>query len=126
MSHHRARQLRKLSTDAERRLWSALRSRRLDGYRFRRQHQIGPYYADFVCCGVKLVVEADGSQHTDEEQFWYDYRRTKYLETCGYRVLRFHNAVILCAPYGVLREIADALQDLKHIKCHGGETNQDG
>ena len=101
----RARQLRKNMTDAERRLWSGLRDRRLDGLKFRRQVALGPYYADFMCFSHLLIVELDGSQHQEEEQFWYDYRRTKYLERLGYRVMRFQNVDVLRYPVQVLEQI---------------------
>ena len=87
-----------------------MRARMLEGYRFRRQHQIGPYYADFVCTQSKLIIEADGTQHHDEEQYWYDYKRTKYLEAQGYRVLRFHNLTILRSIGVVQGIIVEALK----------------
>jgi very-short-patch-repair endonuclease len=107
MTHERARELRKYSTEAERRLWSGLRSRRLQGLRFRRQHPIGPYYADFVCSELKIIVEADGSHHHGEEQAWYDCRRTKFFEAQGFVLLRFENASILNHASACLAQIAD-------------------
>jgi very-short-patch-repair endonuclease len=107
MTHERARELRKYSTEAERRLWSALRSRRLLGLRFRRQHQIGPYYADFACSELKIIVEADGSHHHGEEESWYDYRRTKFLEAQGYVLLRFNNASVINHASACLAQIED-------------------
>jgi very-short-patch-repair endonuclease len=95
MSHWRARSLRKHGTPAERRLWSALRDRRLLGLRFRRQHPVGPYYADFACCELKIIVEADGAHHHEARQKSYDQRRTRYLEAQGYVVIRFNNASIM-------------------------------
>jgi very-short-patch-repair endonuclease len=62
-STKRARALRSNLTDAERKLWSALRRRALDGHRFRRQHPLGPYIVDFVCLEQRLIVEVDGGQH---------------------------------------------------------------
>jgi very-short-patch-repair endonuclease len=70
-----ARHLRRDATDAERRLWSALRDRRLSGYRFRRQCPIGPFIIDFACTRHYLIVEADGGQHADSEA---DSRRTAW------------------------------------------------
>ena len=107
MSHQRARELRKYSTEAERRLWSALRSRRLLGLRFRRQHQIGPYYADFACSELKIIVEADGSHHHGEEEAWYDYRRTKFLEAQGSVLLRFNNASVINHASACIAQIED-------------------
>ncbi|HEV2335525.1 MAG TPA: DUF559 domain-containing protein [Stellaceae bacterium] len=98
----RARVLRRDATDAERRLWSALRDRRLRGYRFRRQHPIGAYIADFACTQRRLIVEADGGQHADNNA---DAHRTAWLETQGWRVLRFWNNDILGNTEGVILTI---------------------
>ena len=92
----RARSLRRDSTDAEKRLWSALRDRRLEGIRFRRQIVIGRYIADFCSANPKLIIELDGTQH--EEQRIYDEARTRYLESLGYSVLRFWNGDVLISP----------------------------
>jgi very-short-patch-repair endonuclease len=104
----RARKLRRNMTDAERRLWSGLRDRRLGGLKFRRQQQLGPYYVDFFCHEAALVVEADGGQHHEEVQVWYDYHRTKWLESSGYRVVRFANGDILKRPAQVFEAISAA------------------
>ena len=90
---HRAKSLRHNDTDAEARLWNALRSGRLDGMTWKRQVPFGPYILDFLCRDVRLVVEVDGSQHA--EQIVYDTRRTVYLERAGLRVLRFWNSDVL-------------------------------
>jgi very-short-patch-repair endonuclease len=95
LAQTRARELRRNMTDAERRLWSALRAGRLQGLRFRRQQPIGNYIADFYCAKARLVVEIDGSQHSDEETLLHDYHRTKWLESKGYRVIRFTNHDVL-------------------------------
>ena len=111
MHNDRARKLRRRMTEAERRLWSGLRDRRLEGPKFRRQQQIGPYYADFFCHEASLVVEADGSQHYDEDELWYDYHRTKWLESAGYAVVRFSNREVLKHPAEVFSAIAIAAKD---------------
>src|ERR1700681_2117721 len=102
MPNERARQLRRDATDAERRLWSALRDRRLSDYRFRRQYPIGRFIVDFACTGHRLIVEADGGQHADNEA---DRRRTAWLENEGWRVLRFWNNDILANAEGVVQTI---------------------
>ncbi len=106
MAERKARQLRIDMTDAERRLWSALRGRRLKGYKFRPQHPLGPFIVDFACLEHRLVVEADGGQHADSDD---DRRRTAWLERRGWRVVRFWNNDILANPEGVqdvvLREL---------------------
>jgi very-short-patch-repair endonuclease len=91
----RARELRQVSTNAERTLWSALRDRRLGGHKFRRQHPIGPYFADFACVAAKLVVELDGGQHFEPDAADTDARRTAVLRANGWHVLRFDNRQML-------------------------------
>jgi very-short-patch-repair endonuclease len=103
----RARALRKEPTPAEIRLWSRLRRNQLNDTAFRRQHAIGPYIADFCALKARLVVEVDGSQHLEAAE--YDARRTEYLQSRGYRVLRFWNSDVMNDLDAVLREIAAAL-----------------
>jgi primosomal protein N' (replication factor Y) len=95
-----------MMTDAERRLWSMLRGNRLAGYKFRRQHPIGPFIVDFACIEQQLVIEADGGQHADNEA---DQRRTEWLEGHGWRVMRFWNNDVLANPAGVAETILQAL-----------------
>ena len=102
----RAKGLRHEITDAEKKLWRLLRSRQLNGAKFRRQQPIGPFIADFVCHEGRLVVEADGGQHAESAS---DKRRTEFLNSAGYRVLRLRNRDILSNPEGVFLTIADAL-----------------
>ncbi len=102
MPNQRARRLRRDATDAERRLWSALRDRRLRGYRFRRQHPIGPFVVDFACTKQHLIVEADGGQHAELET---DERRNAWLKKEGWRLLRFWNHDILANTNGVIERI---------------------
>jgi very-short-patch-repair endonuclease len=103
----RARELRRFGTEAEKRLWSYLRGRRLDGRKFRRQVWIGNYVADFFCAEARLIIEADGGQHG--EQLDYDARRTAFLEREGFRVIRFWNNDVLENPDGVVTLIREAL-----------------
>ncbi len=86
-----ARRLRKTMTEAEVLLWTFLRKRGLDGFRFRRQHPIEPYIADFACIEGKLVVEVDGATHWTPNELEHDQRRTAFLESKGWRVLRVTN-----------------------------------
>src|ERR1044071_6351960 len=97
-----ARRLRHNTTDAERKLWRALRTFELKGTHFRRQVPIGNYVADFACMAARLVIEIDGSQHGEEENKIDDDARTRWLEGEGYRVLRFWNNDIVQNPQGVL------------------------
>ena len=84
----RCRRLRRDATDAERRLWQMLRAGRLQGFKFRRQHEMGPYVLDFVCVQRRLVVEADGGQHFDPEGQQHDRRRDAWLRSRGPRMDR--------------------------------------
>jgi very-short-patch-repair endonuclease len=86
---HRAGELRKQQTEIEAKLWARLRAHRMGGVQFRRQHAIGKYIVDFCAPRRKLIIELDGSQHLN--QIEYDQQRTLYLESLGYRVLRFWN-----------------------------------
>ena len=108
MPNPRARELRVNSTDAERRLWSLLRDRRLDGYKFRRQYPVGSYIADFACLEHMLIVEADGGQHADNQN---DQRRTNWLQSQGWRVIRFWNDEILRNPQGIAAAILQSLAE---------------
>jgi very-short-patch-repair endonuclease len=90
---YRAGELRQNQTEAEAKLWSRLRTHRMAGVQFRRQHAIGNYIVDFCSPRRKLVIELDGSQHLDQTE--YDSERTKYLEAKGYRVLRFGNNQVM-------------------------------
>jgi very-short-patch-repair endonuclease len=85
-----ARNLRRDATRAERRLWSFLRQRPA-GLKFRRQHPVGPYVADFACPLARLIVEVDGPSHTEADAIRHDAKRTAFLEARGWRVVRFWN-----------------------------------
>ncbi len=104
-----ARALRRQATDAERVLWKHLRGRRLDGHKFRRQVVIEPYIVDFVCLEAKLIIEADGGQHT--AQVVDDRSRTEFLESLGYNVMRFWNHEILGNVNEVLEQIQRSLSE---------------
>ena len=105
-----AKQLRKDMTDAEKKLWHALRDRRFENFKFRRQVPIGKYIADFICQDCKLIVEVDGSQHEDSE---HDKERDAWLTSIGY-VLRFWNIDTFKALDGTLLAILDALNETPH------------
>ncbi|MFD2274099.1 endonuclease domain-containing protein [Undibacterium arcticum] len=106
-----ARSLRSDMTDVERMLWRALRGKQLEHSRFRRQHPIGPYIADFACLDKKLVIELDGGQHQD--RIAYDARRTAFfLQLQGWQVVRFWNNDVLNNLDGVLATVVDALNGI--------------
>jgi len=102
-----AKENRRHSTPAERKLWSLLRNKQM-GVSFRRQHQIGSYIADFVCLEKKIVIECDGGQHNEHKE--EDKIRTAFLEQQGYKVLRFWNDEILYHTDGVYIIIQRALE----------------
>jgi adenine-specific DNA-methyltransferase len=105
----RARSLRETSTDAEALLWFHLRDRRLANHKFRRQRPIGSYFADFACVEARLVVELDGGQHAQAAA--YDEDRTRFMQSQGYRVLRFWNDEVLTRTKAVRERILQALQE---------------
>ncbi len=95
-------------TDAERRLWARLRRDQIDGHHFKRQVPIGRYVVDFACVARRLVIEVDGGQHADRQQF--DASRTAVIEKFGYRVVRFWNNDVLANTDGVIEVIRNVLR----------------
>jgi very-short-patch-repair endonuclease len=108
MSIARARSLRKNASESEKRVWKALRLLRHEGLHFRRQPPIGPNYPDFACHRAKLIIELDGDSHTTQKQIAYDAERTRFLESIGYRVVRFWNV----DAFGSADEIAQYILSL--------------
>ncbi len=107
--NERTQKLRKQLTDAERHLWGRIRRHQLNGYRFRRQAPIGRYIVDFVCLSERLIIEVDGGQHSDRRDV--DARRTEWLESQNFRVLRFWNNEVFENIEGVIETIASALEE---------------
>ena len=103
-----ARSLRRKQSRAERELWKALRDRAL-GAKFRRQHPVPPYTADFACVEAKLIVEIDGLSHDVEAQIEHDETRTRVLHEAGWRVLRVRDTDVLSDLPAVLARINQAL-----------------
>ena len=100
----RAKELRANQNSAEARVWSMLRAGRLAGLKFRRQHVLGRYIADFVCIPARLVVEIDGDTHDEAAQLT-DAKRTEEIEQAGYRVIRFWNNYVLNDKDGGVVEV---------------------
>jgi very-short-patch-repair endonuclease len=90
-----AQELRANATDAEEKLWLAVRNNQIEGYKFRRQHPLSIYIADFYCHALKLVIEIDGGYHLTEEQQLLDKKRTSDIEFQGVKVIRFTNEEIM-------------------------------
>ena len=105
----RARQLRQNSTDAEKHVWYLLRGKRLNGYKFKRQVPVGQYIVDFICMQEKLIIELDGGQHTHAEI--YDQNRTRFLNSKGYRVLRYWNHDVFKETETIVSAILEALEN---------------
>jgi very-short-patch-repair endonuclease len=103
-----AREMRADPTPAEEILWEELRSRTLNGLKFRRQHTVNAYILDFWCPACKLAIELDGSAHDTPEAQEYDAIRQQHLESFGYTVLRFRNEQVLEDTPGVLQQILAA------------------
>lgn len=105
-----ARGLRTGQTDAERIMWNRLRNTQLDGVKFRRQQSLGDYIVDFVSLRKKLIVEIDGGQHNELRKIEEDKKRTQWLESKGYRVLRFWNNDVTSNSGAVFLAIWDAIK----------------
>jgi very-short-patch-repair endonuclease len=103
-----ARNLRANATEAEQKLWSKLRAKQLDGFQFRRQYSIGPFFVDFICLEADLIIEVDGSQHAEQEQ--RDESRSAFLRGYGCRVLRFWNFDVMSDVDSVVQRIAEVLR----------------
>lgn len=101
----RAKHNRNNPTEAESYLWEMLRGKKMEGYKFRRQHIIGKYIADFICLSNSLIIEVDGGYHGTQEQQHDDAVRTAFLEEQGYKVIRFKNEEIIANTDVVLKEI---------------------
>jgi very-short-patch-repair endonuclease len=108
----RARRLRRDQTEAEARLWRALRDGQLNGIGFRRQHPVAGFVVDFYAPQQKLIVELDGGQHDEPEQRVFDEKRTQILQQQGHRVIRFWNNEVFENLDGVLEEIWRAASNL--------------
>jgi very-short-patch-repair endonuclease len=105
-AREQAKRLRHDMTEAETRLWHALRGRRFDGHKFRRQVAIGNFIVDFVCYAQRLIVELDGSQH---EGSTHDAKRDAWLESQGFRIVRIWNNYVQQNMDGALAMISDVL-----------------
>jgi very-short-patch-repair endonuclease len=107
------RRLRKNATDAERKLWSILRSRRMAGLKFFQQYSVGSYILDFYCPEQRLAIEVDGGQHADVYSQQHDAHRNRYLRELNIRVIRFWNNDVLQNIEGVGKKIREEAE--KHL-----------
>ena len=109
--HHRTNELRQDLTPAEVALWEHLRARRLGGFKFRRQHPLGPFIVDFYCAAQRLIIELDGGIH--ETQIEQDEASTAHIESYGYRILRFWNDEVEGNIEIVLSKIIEMCEEKK-------------
>ncbi|WP_233588566.1 endonuclease domain-containing protein [Flavobacterium sp. LS1P28] len=100
-----AKKLRDNATEAEEKLWLAVKNYQIEGFKFRRQHPLSFYVADFYCHALKLVIEIDGGYHLTEEQQLLDEERTKHIEFQGLKVIRFTNEEVLAQLPEVIDKI---------------------
>ena len=103
------RDLRNHATRSERLLWTQLKSKQLSGFKFRRQHGVGPYILDFFCPEAKLAIEIDGSSHDSDDAKTKDQRRQAFIEEFGIRFLRFKDTELFENPNKVLERIEKEL-----------------
>jgi len=105
-----ARLLRKKQTGAEKILWEMLRNKKLDGYKFKRQHGFGTFIVDFYCYASKLIIEIDGKIHEKKEQKERDFIREEVLIDSGFKVIRFTNDEVIDEIDYVINEIRKELK----------------
>jgi very-short-patch-repair endonuclease len=117
----RRRRLRHDQTLAEKILWSQLRNRRLNGYKFFCQFGVGPYILDFYCPAVQLAVELDGPDHLEARQQQHDDNRTEYLQHFRIHVVRFWNEELFDNPNRVMGLIAESLERLRREEDREGD-----
>jgi very-short-patch-repair endonuclease len=106
---NRVRELRREPSRAERICWELIRAHRMEGIKFRRQHPIGPYFADFACVSLKFVIEIDGDHHADQVE--RDARRTAVMESLGWRVVRFAANEVVQNREGIWTAIQSLIDD---------------
>ena len=115
----RAQKLRREATPAERKLWSRLKEKQLNGLQFRRQHPIGPYIVDFYCAALKLAIEIDGDSHGSDEAKRRDEKRSAYIAAKGVRIIRFWNSDIHERLDGALADLAEEERIIRNEICGG-------
>jgi very-short-patch-repair endonuclease len=125
----RARELRRDPSRAERLCWELIRAHRMEGIKFRRQHPIGPYFADFACASQNLVIEIDGDHHADQVEA--DARRTAVMESMGWRVVRFGANEVVQNPEAIWAAIQLLIREgasppLLASPPSGGEEHEGG
>jgi very-short-patch-repair endonuclease len=107
----KARKLRQNQTPQEQKMWNLLRGKQFQGIKFVRQYPIENYIADFACRSKKLIIEIDGGQHNEDKNIIYDDKRTKFLESLGYKIIRFWNNEIDDNLEGVYERLLEFIKE---------------
>ena len=115
----KAKKMRNQPTEAEKMLWNILANKGLEGYKFRRQHIIGQYIVDFICLEKKLIIEVDGSVHNVQEQIEHDQLRTEWLESKGFKIVRFTNKQVLLDSLNTIEIIRKELNAILEVPPSG-------
>ena len=121
----RRRQLRRNQTEAEKTFWMHVRNRQFYGIKFFRQYSMGSYILDFYCPELKLAIELDGGQHTQDDNQEYDFARSAYLKAQGINVMRFWNHEVLNDAESVLTQIAKNITPPSPLTLRGVKKDED-
>jgi 5-methyltetrahydrofolate--homocysteine methyltransferase len=108
----KAKEMRNKPTEAEKMLWNVLSNKGIENYKFRRQHIVGEYIVDFICLEKRLIVEVDGAVHNDVSQIEHDKQRTEWLESKGFKVIRFTNNQVLSDFFNTIEKIRKELNTI--------------
>ncbi|WP_396152035.1 vitamin B12 dependent-methionine synthase activation domain-containing protein [Flavobacterium sp.] len=108
----KAKEMRNKPTEAEKMLWNVLSNKGIENYKFRRQHIVGEYIVDFICLEKRLIIEVDGAVHNDLAQIEHDKQRTEWLESKGFKVIRFTNNQVLSDFFNTIEKIRKGLNTI--------------
>jgi 5-methyltetrahydrofolate--homocysteine methyltransferase len=108
----KAKEMRNKPTEAEKMLWNVLSNKGIENYKFRRQHIVGEYIVDFICLEKRLIIEVDGAIHNDLAQIEHDKHRTEWLESKGFKVIRFTNNQVLSDFFNTIEKIRKGLNTI--------------
>ena len=111
-NYNLAKILRKQQTPQEKIIWNLVRNRKIQNIKFKRQYPIGNYIVDFAAPDIKLIIELDGGQHNEIQNIKYDEQRTIFLNSLGYRVIRFWDNEIDKNIEGVYEKIVKTISEL--------------
>ncbi len=121
-----ARQQRRLATESARMVWGWLRDRRVFGHKFRREHPIPPYTADFCCPALRIVIEIDGEPHLTPERQQRDWQRDQFLQQQGYRILRIRGFDVHRDESSVILQIRNFIKQSPPLPSQGRGAGGEG